>query len=88
MTDYWMKLPFLLNVEMAQLAQEGCDVSGYTAEVAGLTEDTPREELLALYDRLSQLRPNPDFPYVEPSDLDGIRQERAHSRESTVPHLP
>jgi ADP-ribosylglycohydrolase len=87
MTDYWMKLPFLLNVEIAQLEEEGCDVSDYTAEVAGLTEDTPQEELLALYDRLSQLRPNHDFPYVEPSDLEGIRQERIRSSESTVPHL-
>ena len=88
MTDYWMKLPFLLNVEIAQLDEEGCDVSDYTAEVAGLTADTPQAELLALYDRLSQLRPSPDFPYVEPSDLQGIRQARPRSAESTIPHLP
>lgn len=88
MTDYWMKLPLLLNVEIAQLEEEGCDVSDYTAEVAGLTEGTPQEEMLALYDRLSQLRPSPNFPYEEPSDLKGIRQARARSPESTIPHLP
>jgi ADP-ribosylglycohydrolase len=88
MTDYWMKLPFLLNVEMAQLEEEGCDVSDYTEEVAGLTEDTPQEEMMALYGRLSQLRPAPNFPYVEPSDLKSIRQARARGAEATAPHLP
>ena len=88
MTDYWMKLHFLLQGELEQLEQEGCDVSDFRAEVAGLTEDIPQGAMLALYDRLSQLRPVPAFPYVEPSDLEGIRQVRAQSTLLPAPQLP
>ena len=87
MIDYWMKLPFLLNVELMQLEEEGCDVAAYKTELAGLGEDTPQETLLALYDRLSKLRPSPGFPYIEPSDLEDIRQERAASAQVTTPVL-
>jgi hypothetical protein len=83
-----MKLQFLLMGELEQLEQEGCDVSDFNAEMAGLTEDTPQEAMLALYARLSQLGPAPGFPYVEPSDLESIRQARAQSSLAQVPYLP
>jgi len=87
MTDFWMKTNFLLMGEVEQLEQEGCDVSDFKAEVAGLTDATPQEAMLVLYDRLSQLRPAPAFPYVEPSDLEGIRLARAQSTLAPVPNL-
>jgi len=88
MTDFWMKTNFLLMGEVEQLEQEGCHVSDFKAEVAGLTDATPQEAMLALYDCLSQLRPTPAFPYVEPSDLESIRQARTQSTLLPALHLP
>ncbi len=88
MTDFWMQTHFLLMAELEQLEQEGCDVSGFKTQVAALTEDTPQETMLALYDRLSQLRPDPAFSSVEPSDLEGIRQARSHSDVLPAARMP
>ncbi len=88
MTDFWMKLPFLLRAELEQLGQEGVDVSTFKEEIAGLNEKTPQASLLALYDSLSELRPAETFPYIEPSDLEGIRQARAQNTQPNAPHLP
>jgi len=88
MIDYWMQLPFLLNIELMQLEEEGCDVAAFKTELAGLDEHTPQATLLELYDRLSQLRPAASFPYEEPSDLEGIRRGRAHNTLVTPPHQP
>jgi ADP-ribosylglycohydrolase len=74
MTDFWMKLPFLLMIELMQREEEGCDVTPFRAEVAALTDASTPAEILALYDRISALQPVPDFPYEEPSTLDLIRQ--------------
>ena len=87
MNDFWMKLPFLLQGELEQLEQEGCDVSAFKAELAGLPENTPQETYLALYDRLSPLHPAATFPYVEPSDLEGIRRARAQNTVANAPRL-
>jgi ADP-ribosylglycohydrolase len=88
MTDFWMKTHFLLMAEIEQLEQEGCDVTAFKAEVAALTGDTPQASMLDLYDRLGQLRPVPSFPYVEPSDLEGIRQARAQKTLANPAPLP
>ena len=76
MTDYWMKLPFLLMIELMQREEEGCEVSPFRAEVSALTDASSPAEMWALYDRISTLQPIPDFPYDEPSMLDGIRKAR------------
>lgn len=74
MSDYWMKLSFLLGGELMQLKEEGCDVSAYKKRVAACNDQTPIAEILSLYDELSALRPQPDFPFEEPSDLEGIKK--------------
>jgi ADP-ribosylglycohydrolase len=82
-----MKLPFLLNSELSQLEEEGCDVSAYKTQVAALTDETPLSDLLALYDELSALKPAAEFPFVEPSDLEGIRAARpAHQPQPVQKH--
>jgi ADP-ribosylglycohydrolase len=60
--------------EVRQRAEEGCEVGqlGRRAEDAG--ED--RDRLLAVYEDLLALQPRPDFPFIEPSDLAGIRAAR------------
>jgi len=84
MADYWMNLPFLLNIELMQLVEEGCDVNAIRPEVESLADDTPLEKMQALYDRLSQLQPQPSFLYKEPSDLEGIRQARVQAAAAAV----
>jgi ADP-ribosylglycohydrolase len=74
MTEFWMKLPFLLNSELAQLEEEGCDVSSFKARVAACNEQTAVKDMLSLYDELSVLKPGPEFPFEEPSDLEGIKK--------------
>ncbi len=69
-----MKLPFLLNCELAQLEEEGCDVSPFKARVAACNEQTAVKEMLSLYGELSILKPAPEFPFEEPSDLEGIKK--------------
>lgn len=76
MADPWMELPALLQAELDQRREEGCDVTPLEARVAALDESATPEALNTLYDELSALQPHPDFPYVEPSDLQTIRQER------------
>lgn len=74
MTDFWMKLPFLLNSELKQLEEEGCNILTYKERVASCNVQTPVAEMLSLYDELSTLRPRPDFPFEEPSDFESIKK--------------
>jgi ADP-ribosylglycohydrolase len=85
MTVYWMKLPFLLSIELMQREEEGCDVSAFRSQVASLNDDSSPSEMLALYDQLSALKALPGFPYSEPSDLEGIRQARPAKRTALPP---
>ncbi len=80
MTDYWMTLPFLIMIEMMQLEEEGCDISAYKAQAAAFNDQSSTAEMLAFYDKLSTLTPTADFPYSEPSDLEGIRAARPANR--------
>ena len=76
MPDWWMQPQFLLQIELAQRREEGCDVSAIEAEVKAAEENLSAEQAERLYSRLEALLPRPDFPYDEPSDLEGIRAAR------------
>lgn len=64
----------LLEDEIVQRREEGCDVAVFAEELARAKGD--EAALRSLYERLMALPVRPDFPYVEPSDLEGIRAER------------
>jgi hypothetical protein len=70
----WDTLDALLREEIKQRSEEGCDVSGFAEAAAAAGSDAG--QLNALYDALMAVQPRPDFPYVEPNDLMGIRAER------------
>jgi hypothetical protein len=74
MTDFWMKLPFLLNCELMERGEEGCDISSFKERVSACNDQTLLNEMVALFDELSHLQPQPGFPFEEPSDLEGIKQ--------------
>lgn len=76
MDDPWMQLDVLLKLEVHQRREEGCDPSPLEEQISQVTAETPREEVNALYDALMALLPSEDFPYVEPSDLEAIREQR------------
>ncbi|MGQ9683141.1 MAG: ADP-ribosylglycohydrolase family protein [Anaerolineae bacterium] len=68
-------LKALLQLEVIQRREEGCDVGGLDAEVSALLPgDVDAAE--ALYKALDNLEPEPTFPYREPSSYDGIRAAR------------
>ena len=66
--DYFRRL---LKDEIIQRREEGCDVSGFEERLASVNDIAAAEKL---YAELMALQPQ--SPYVEPSDLAGIRAER------------
>jgi len=63
----------LVEEEMVQLSEEGCDVH---VTAAALEEAGTEESLMRVYQQLRKSIIRADFPYAEPTDLDGIRKER------------
>lgn len=70
----WDRLAALVREEVAQRGMEGCDTRGFADRATAAEDD--EGALMAVYRELMALRPRPDFPYVEPSDLAGIRARR------------
>jgi ADP-ribosylglycohydrolase len=71
--DLWMELGFLLRAEMTQRRQEGYDVAALEAKLDGLGDRPALADIEALLGELQTLKPQADFPYDEPSDLEAIR---------------
>jgi ADP-ribosylglycohydrolase len=68
-----------LRAEVAQLREEGCNADILIQELACIEESLERQAV-ALYEsaycQIAELQPEPGFPFLEPSDLDGIRAVR------------
>ncbi len=74
-----------LRQEVTQRQEEGCNVTDLAARVQAALDkdfgndsddDSVNDDLVALYDELDGLAPEPDFPYDEPSTLAEIRAQR------------
>ena len=77
----WMKNVEYLPVELIQSADEGKKVEKYkkrAEDILNMNENDPKVEVLAgaLLDELAPLPVESDFPYAEPSDLEGIKNAR------------
>jgi ADP-ribosylglycohydrolase len=83
----WAKQPWLLInqndlvIEKQQCLEEGKDLSGLEGEFAALAaldldEEAGQQRAAALLDATLALPIQPDYPYVEPSDLPGIQAAR------------
>lgn len=70
----WEKLNELIRMEIIQRGEEGCAIDGMEERRNACAGE--EAALMALYRELCELAPVPDFPYVEPSDLAGIRALR------------
>ena len=68
----------LIQSELVQRRQEGCDVAALEPRIEKALEEEARDSavFVELYDELVALEPAPSFPYEEPSDLEGIRALR------------
>jgi hypothetical protein len=73
---------FVLD-ELRQRREEGCDVPA-ALETAVSQAGEDRERLQALYEELQCLTPRADFPFVEPSDLKSIRDDRPAATSARV----
>lgn len=83
-----LTLPHLIEQEIDQRIHEGCplDREAYLERLRAI-DGANRRALEALYDELMALEPTPDFPFTEPSDLEGIRaaRPRSHTFRAEVP---
>ena len=68
----------LIQPEMVQRQEEGCDISVLEPNVLVAIEDesTQDQTFVDLYDELIALNPDPSFSYEEPSALDEIKALR------------
>ncbi|GMU20728.1 MAG: hypothetical protein AMXMBFR13_08240 [Phycisphaerae bacterium] len=77
------ELNTLLQCEVTQRREEGCEVGGWEERVRA--EGQTPAKLHALYDALMALRPADGRDRAEPSDLPTIRRLRPRSRPKTRP---
>ena len=73
-----------LDVEYKQSLEEGKDIEKYKAlfeEVAAMPDGALKEKLAdGLFDLVCEAPQRADYPYVEPSDLEGIKKERKEEK--------
>jgi ADP-ribosylglycohydrolase len=76
----WDNLRDAVTLELEQRAYEGALVpEGLREQVAALVpgdDDMNLEKIEPLFDALAALGLDPDYPYLQPNDLAGIRRER------------
>lgn len=70
----WDSLERLVKEEVIQRRDEGCNTEGFIEKIEAAGND--REQLMAIYEQLMRLPIRPDFPFVEPSELEEIREKR------------
>ncbi len=73
----WDPLHSLVNQEIIQRTEEGCNTEGFNARVEEAGEDEVK--LQGILEELSRLPVQADFPYNEPSELHEIRALRPPS---------
>jgi len=73
MTDFFMSTASLIKNELIQLEEEGYDISAYTNGLTSIGKNTSQAEFLSMYENFNTLEKRPGFLYIEPSDLEGIR---------------
>jgi hypothetical protein len=69
----------LLQTELTQRREEGCDVDGFASRVEAAVASGDAAQMGRVYDELAALPVKSDFPFDEPSDLIGIRARRRAS---------
>lgn len=70
----WTDLQETVKLELIQRGEEGCDTQGFAERWTAAGQD--EHKLLELYHELMSLTVAPEFPFEEPSDLEGIRRLR------------
>ncbi|MGQ9514384.1 MAG: ADP-ribosylglycohydrolase family protein [Thermoproteota archaeon] len=64
----------LLEYEVIQRKEEGCAADGFIEKIEEARRRGDERALYRIYEELSSLQPEPTFPCIEPSDLDGIKR--------------
>ncbi|NLN79216.1 MAG: ADP-ribosylglycohydrolase family protein, partial [Armatimonadetes bacterium] len=72
----WTNLRNLIVEEIKQLAEEGRDVKGFQERIESAANDS---HLMEIYYEMRRLPIKPDFPYVEPSHLAGIKAAKPNT---------
>jgi ADP-ribosylglycohydrolase len=69
----WENLESLVEEEIRQREEEGCNVNGFIEKLREAGND---QDLMVIYNSLQELPVQSDFPYIEPNGLNEIRDER------------
>lgn len=70
----------ILPIEILQSRDEGRDVDSYEQKIEKLdlsSDQVEEDHIVQILDEISELNVKEDFAYIEPSELEPIRQERA-----------
>jgi len=78
----WDTLRGLLNEELKQRTEEGCDTFGFDKKIISAGHNI--NALNAVYDELMDLEIKGDYPYEEPSDLETIKVLRPKGNDFKV----
>ncbi|MGZ9587181.1 ADP-ribosylglycohydrolase family protein [Paenibacillus marinisediminis] len=70
----WKALHNLVQAEIKQRSEEGCEVDGFQQKLEDAGQDAGK--LMAVYDQLAALPIAANFPYDEPNGLEEIRAVR------------
>jgi ADP-ribosylglycohydrolase len=69
----WTTVRNLLDIELIQRRDEGCDITGYSQKITEIGEDL--KELNYLYDEIMELEPNKTLLLNEPNEWEEIRKK-------------
>ena len=75
----------LISAELKQRSEEGCDVKEISKRVKfSLADKVSDQEIFDLYEELISLPVDDSFPYIEPSSLEEIKQQRPDALQKLV----
>ena len=75
----------LISAELKQRSEEGCDVKEISERVKfSLADKVSDQEIFDLYEELISLPVDDSFPYLEPSSLEEIKQQRPDALRKLV----
>ena len=89
----WLTYSEAIATEYRQCLDEGLEVQRFENEVKSISEaffsgHVMEQEAKTLWEKLHEVSVRPDFPYVEPFNLEAIKAERCLKKHRNCAHMP
>ena len=93
MNTMWLTYSEAIATEYRQCLDEGLEVQRFENEVKSISEaffsgHVMEQEAKTLWEKLHEVSVRPDFPYVEPFNLEAIKAERCLKKHRNCAHMP